>query len=104
VRGKNSDLADEGDLEFYFVFDSVSDSEIVHFLPDIDNLPEEDLVNDGEVPKAYEVPRSLTASALEDEEIQGFKQANYQDIRDACHIWTKSYSISIMIERCWNRI
>lgn len=77
------DLPDEGEEEYYFVFDSVLDSEISHFLPSVDDLPEEELVGNEEVPKHYHLNESTVASAFETEEIKQFKLANYRDIQDA---------------------
>lgn len=77
------DLADEGEEEFYFVVDSVPDSEIIHFLPDVEDLPDEELQDSDEVPKEYGVSGSNVVSALESDEIRSFRLANYRDIRDA---------------------
>jgi len=83
VRESVFDLADEGEKEFYFVVDFVPDSEVVHFLPDVEDLPDEELTDSDEVPKEYGVSGSDIVSALESDEIRSFRLANYRDIREA---------------------
>lgn len=80
---QSPDLVDEGEVEFYFADESMPDVEVNHFLPSADSIPDEELHGDEDVPKAYHVPDSMFASALEDEEIREFKHANYRDIRHA---------------------
>lgn len=77
------DLAEEGELEYYFAGNSLPDAEVNHFLPGAGSVPDGELYGDEEVPKAYDVCESKFASAFESEEIREFKQANYRDIRDA---------------------
>ena len=77
------DLAEEGELEYYFAGGSLPDFEVYHFLPGVSSLPEEELYGDEEVPKTYDVFGCKFASAFEDEEIREFKHANYRDIRHA---------------------
>jgi len=83
VRESVFDLADEGEKEFYFVVNFVPDSEVVHFLPDVEDLPDEELTDSDEVPKEYGVSGSDIVSALESDEIRSFRLANYRDIREA---------------------
>lgn len=83
MRESVFDLADEGEKEFYFVVDFVPDSEVVHFLPDVEDLPDEELTDSDEVPKEYGVSGSDIVSALESDEIRSFRLANYRDIREA---------------------
>lgn len=80
---ESPDLVDEGEVEFYFADESMPDVEVNHFLPGADSIPDEELHGDEDVPKAYDVPDSMFASAFEDEEIREFKHANYRDIRHA---------------------
>lgn|GEM_PF-2523059 len=83
MRESVFDLADEGEKEFYFVVNFVPDSEVVHFLPDVEDLPDEELTDSDEVPKEYGVSGSDIVSALESDEIRSFRLANYRDIREA---------------------
>lgn len=78
-----SDLAVEGELEYYFADDSLPVVEVDHFLPGASSLPDGELYGDEKVPKAYDVRESKFASVFENKEVREFKQENYRDIRDA---------------------
>lgn len=66
-------------LEYWFPIDS--NPELNHFLPDYESLPEGVVEGDEKVPKEYTISQSIISSAIEDQEIQEFKQENFENVR-----------------------